>query len=244
MRNFKPCGNPACTPCTFKDYEQKTFTRIAHFIRNANRTILEKGCFIDGGAHVGLYSVQVAAILRDHGIEPQIYAIDPTAATYRTLLENAKATGGVEVVRAALWNRSGTVYLQYGSVHAHNHVTGDTKPSTLQKAVPVPAIAIDDVAKPPNNRCWGMKLDLEGAEWQALLGARQMLLDNEQMIVVLEYNPEAVRRIGYTHRDVNAFMESHGFEPMTKADAAACAKPPAIGSVVNVHWTKGFACSD
>lgn len=242
MPKFTPCGHKECGPCYMKNYESKDMEYLDDYLKIVDKKVIEQGCFIDVGAHVGLWSLYVSDLLKKNGIIPQIYALEPLPISYRTLLHNAQlnATSGIIPVRTAAWFETDTLILESGGIPARcwAHAKGG---KFYDKNVPkTQAVALDDVAEPGNNKCWGMKIDVEGAELQVLMGARQMLMDNETMHICLEYNVRHFQRFGHTHREVNKFLIGHGFQCVTPEDEKHSESPPTTKSIVNVHWVKGI----
>jgi FkbM family methyltransferase len=222
-----------------KDYEARSVQFFKDVIDKMDNDVINAGCFVDVGAHVGLYSAQIASYLLNAGLRSQIYALEPMEISYRRLTKTAEqgATGIVPLHMGA-WNMTGSVYISPGGIPARAYLT-DAK-LTGKNARVVQVVALDDVARQPNNKCWGMKIDVEGAEWLVLNGARNLLTTNEVMAVCLEYSTDHFTRYGYKANTLNAFMMNHGFRYHTKKDEYNATHPIQVGSIVNVHWVKGL----
>lgn len=242
MSLLTPCGHTKCQPCTMGGYESRDMARLTSFMDGISIDVLQAGCFIDAGAHVGMWSLVISQKLIRMGIQPQIYAVEPVAVTYRTLLKNAQRNpeSGIIPVQGALWSEDDYLILEAGGIPARCWVHPDGGAFFDKNTPRTQAVAIDTLAIRGHNACWGMKIDVEGAELKVLQGARQMLLDNKVMYCVIEYNCAHFKRYTYTHREVNNFMEHHGFHCASDADKQAASKPPTTKSIVNVHWVKGI----
>jgi FkbM family methyltransferase len=146
--------------------------------------------FIDGGANVGIYSI-LASALGAH-----VVAVEPAKDVIPLLEENIQLNNAnVEIVQAALGDAPGMA----------NFTVGLDQENKLDPAgeTPVQVITLDDVI---GDRCIaGMKLDLEGAELGALLGATNALREKRIALIQLEWNTLVDRT------PVAEILRSHGY---------------------------------
>jgi FkbM family methyltransferase len=117
---------------------------------------------VDAGAHVGLYTLKVA---RKAG---QVIALEPHPLNYKLLRENIRRnslTNKVHTMRAALWRERIPVTLFEGATSAAHSIFGSSG-----KAFSCPSVTLHDILHE-----WGyvdlMKMDIEGAEHDVLIGA-------------------------------------------------------------------------
>ena len=151
------------------------------------------GVFVDGGAHIGLVSLQVAARRPD----ATVYAFEPHPLALEGLRANValNPSATVHVRPAALSSAAGTLSF---SLDRHKLGTGDaTVPTvTLEQALAADGVARVDV----------LKLDVEGHELAALQGAEPLLAAQAIGAVTLE----AMDAHGDT-RAPGELLERHGY---------------------------------
>ena len=139
---------------------------------------------IDGGAHVGLFSrwaLQQGA-RRVIAIEPE-----PTnIAMFEQNLADGIADGRVTLVKAGIWDRQGSLplFLSANSAHHNFLVTDDGG-----QVAAVPLLPLDDLVRELQlDRVDFIKMDIEGAERNALLGARETLQRFRPRMVICTYH--------------------------------------------------------
>lgn len=164
--------------------------------------VLESGlisnwqCAVDGGAYTGEWTAVMAQRFET------IHAFEPYPRSCAAL--HARRLQNVMVHEAALLDRAARV-----------DVRMPPKRSTAESRFVVPndegeaqAIALDDLNLVA---CGLIKLDLEGAEHFALLGARGTI-DRCQPALIVEMNKRAKSNYGLTGTEVPQFMESIGYK--------------------------------
>ncbi len=133
-------------------------------------------CYYDVGAHTGFFSLIASRFVGPSG---RIVAFEPDPENAALLRANI-AKNGVEhaaVLEAAVWSSPGQVTFERAS-DASNRMTGRIASTgdSRQARITVPAVRLDDVVfgqrRPAPNL---IKMDVEGAEWEALQGARRLL---------------------------------------------------------------------
>lgn len=140
----------------------------------ALRWVAQHGTAIDGGAHVGTWSRQLALVFR------QVIAFEPAPDTFACLVENMTAHGGRNVTcyEAALGAHPGRVRMaldvknaERGNTGARHTVEGDDV-----AMMPLDSLGLNDVGF--------LKLDVEGSEPMALMGARDTLARCRPVVLV------------------------------------------------------------
>lgn len=142
-------------------------------------------CVVDVGANIGYYTLLFA-----QGVGPsgKIVAVEPSPDNLSELAINVEHNrlGNVEIVPKAVGADRRTVGLLKG---INSGVTDDDR-----AAFTVEQDMIDNIAK---ERIDLLKIDIEGYEWQALMGA-QRVLSNDRPIVFLEVHPKHIRQYQVT----------------------------------------------
>ena len=171
--------------------------------------------FIDGGAHVGLFTLVAAARVGPAG---RVLAFEPAPAARRQLLENLELSrfSWVEVSARALADCAGARNFVAFSNDAWGSSSFAPPPELAGGDVePVETTTLDAaVANQDRTRVRLVKLDLEGAEYAALQGA-QSLLREVQPDFLVELEPEHLARQGASVAEVMGLFEKHGYRCFT-----------------------------
>jgi len=140
---------------------------------------------IDCGANVGLATVYWKRIWPD----ARVVAVEADPAIFDYLRRNIAAAGctGVTLLNKAVWNVPGTVpFAQEGADAGH---VGNGSPAGEGSVVHVPAITLSELVGGETVEL--LKIDIEGAECEALIGRHECLRVVERVFV--EYHSYAGR---------------------------------------------------
>jgi FkbM family methyltransferase len=178
---------------------------------------------LDVGAHVGYYSHRYAKILGQNG---RIFAFEPHPRTFATLQRNLRRSPNVTPVQVALAETEGTAELHdYLMMSASGSLHYDESMVNLQNAQVTntdiaPRIASAFAAQTYTVRTRPadaylmeqgirnvdlIKMDIEGAEISALRGMKKTIANSPDLVLVMEYNPQALRAFG--HKPETAITE-------------------------------------
>jgi FkbM family methyltransferase len=162
-------------------------------------------CFYDVGAHTGFFSLIAARRVGEEGV---VIALEPdpdNAAVLRVNLAKNQVRQ-VKVIEAAAWSATGEVSFEQAS-RASNRTQGRVIGSGnggTQK-IAAPAVCLDDLVflrgeRPPRL----IKMDIEGGEWEALLGARRLLREVQPDLLCEVHDPDEIRPL-------QAFLAEFGY---------------------------------
>jgi FkbM family methyltransferase len=147
--------------CWLGSYELEMQKRVAQEVKRGD-------VFYDVGANVGFYSL-LAATLIDLG---RVYAMEPLPANLGYLRKHLELNrvSNVEVFEVAVSDQVGSAFFQVEATRAMGRIA----PDGADGAIRVETSTLDTLLKeeqiaPPNF----IKMDIEGAEFRALLGARE-----------------------------------------------------------------------
>jgi FkbM family methyltransferase len=151
---------------------------------------------IDGGAHIGLFSLVACATLTGEGF---VIAIEADPYNFRALELNLRRSGcgQVQAFRAAVWREPGE-----RDFFVNRGTTGSSliiRPNLGSvEAIRTPTVSLDDVTRdrPPSPLV--VKLDLEGAEIEALQGMGELLARSQPAQLLVEVNPGAQAEAGHS----------------------------------------------
>jgi FkbM family methyltransferase len=168
-------------------------------------------CFLDIGANIGVFSVHAAKA------GARVIAIEALGSNAKLLLENARRNSAdVELHPLAASDRHGYVGLVLGE--SLNAAVGDAAATEVVAAAPVDALIGDrhiDV----------IKIDVEGHEYRAMLGAFR-LLGRCRPVVFTEYSPVMQHRSsGVEGSEYLELFLSLGYRLWLLGDSPSLIKP-------------------
>lgn len=138
----------------------------------------EKGTLLDVGAHVGLYSLNLARKARD------VYAIEANPKTYEVFLRNVarnadKHEAVIHGLNIAAWDSFTTLKM----VDENDKETGGSTRGVEDEAGSVPAMPLDSVLP---ERCAPdlVKIDVEGAEARVLRGLAATIIKHKPVLLI------------------------------------------------------------
>jgi FkbM family methyltransferase len=155
----------------------------------------EQYAFIDCGANYGYWSVMVTSVA--YGSHDAL-AVELSPANTEILKINARGNGDrFKVVNAAVAARAGQLVKVFGSNHFGHTITpdDDTKGGQLQP-FEARTTTLDDCAKSLQSRDgkYIVKLDVEGAECEAMRGAKT-LMKQETLVLYEDEKSDSSHRV-------------------------------------------------
>lgn len=160
--------------------------------------------FYDIGANVGIYSCLIGDRL-DSG---RVVAFEPTPDAYDILLQNVDRNDApVETFNVALSDMNGMTQMTVNGQTGHQFAAD--RDGTLE----IETRRGDDFANErglqPPNVC---KIDIEGAEYLALEGLREILKEPDCRRIFCEIHTEKIQEIGGSADEVESLLRELGFE--------------------------------
>ncbi len=185
--------------CGLHEFPDMPF--VAHLLR-------EGDLFLDIGANIGSYTVLAGT----RGA--QVIAAEPVPGTFESLRRNVGLNllgDAVDAQQVALGESSGSVEMTK-DFDSENHIAPGNADGATRSAntVTVPMRTLDDLVGDRSPRL--MKLDVEGFEKPALLGAGRVLSDPRLLAIVIELNG-CGRRYGVDDGEIDALLRQAGFAP-------------------------------
>ncbi|MFP4320887.1 MAG: FkbM family methyltransferase [Anaerolineales bacterium] len=201
--------------------------------RQQLRSHLRPGMVVlDVGAHVGYYARLAAPLVGRTG---RVLAFEPHPRTYATLHANLQSFGQVQALQMGLSDAPGTAQLYdylmmsaSGSIHydpqmadlVKQQVNGSDIAPRIRADFPVQAydIALQQgdavLAEHGITTVDVIKMDIEGAELLALRGLRATIANSPGLILIMEYNPQALSAFGHEPQAALAEVRQMGFDHM------------------------------
>ena len=197
---------------------------------------------LDVGANLGEMSLHLAALTGPAGV---VHAFEPFPAAYERLIAHIRRNHLEGVIRAhtlALSNDPGNLSMSTPAADADNQGIGSIvnhDAARLPTNLTIQATTLDlFVREQAISRIDFIKLDIQGAEYFFLEGARETLRSHRPEIV-MEVSPDDLRALGKSSRGLLSLVESfdyrifnlHAGKPTTPISATAI---PADFSAINV----------
>lgn len=176
------------------------------------RALLSPGdIFIDGGTHVGLFTLVAA---RKVGASGKVISFEPAKATRERLLRNIKLNqfSWVDVKPLALSDQERE--LEFISFDGNRSGFSSFSPEVTEggRVEKVKTVTLDSIISSEDvKRLALIKLDLEGAELLALRGAEK-ILKGHNIDLLIEVEPEHLKRQGTEEQALQSFLKSLGYE--------------------------------
>ncbi len=158
---------------------------------NGELTIIKKissinpQIIIDGGANVGKYS----QIIYNYIKNCKIYAFEPVEKTFNILSDNVKNIDTIILLKIGLFNKNCTKIINIYKQHSHSSIFDleEQNQKSIDK-ISIELIKGDDFMKENNIKYIDfLKLDLEGADFDALEGFEENIKNKKIRLIQFEY---------------------------------------------------------
>ncbi len=173
--------------------------------------------FVDVGANFGYFTCLAGTRIGARGAG-RVFAVEPNPALLELLRANASINWSMcpitisPVAAAATAGRGSLSIPADGAANASLSASGDDPGAVAVELQPLDAII------PAGMAVDVMKIDVEGHELGALLGARRVLADSPDIKIIMEWSPGQMAAAGYGREDLLALIENLG---MTTYEAPA-----------------------
>ncbi len=175
------------------EFEESLF--LLHLLR-------KEDVFMDIGANLGHYSLLVSGLKKCKTI-----AVEPVPATFNQFVRNIelnKLQDLIEPIQKGIANTNDTLYFS-----SDRNTMDRIVKANYPYAVKVSVTTLDSIAKKTPT---AMKLDVEGYEYFALIGAKNILKATELKVVILELN-QSGNKYGIEDDTTYQLLLDHGFKP-------------------------------
>lgn len=167
----------------------------------AGMTVLEIG------ANIGFFTLLFSRLAGGAG---RVISFEPDPGNFRLLEKNieANACGNVVCVRKAVSDKTGAARLFRSEEHHGDHRIFDS--SDGRGSVEIEAAAIDDFL-PAGAAVDFIKLDVQGAEYAALLGMERTILTSGKLVMLCEFSPGLLIKAGAGPGEMLKKLAGYGF---------------------------------
>ena len=170
---------PTCGACNKDGYEQGDID----FLKSH---ATKESVFFDIGAHAGLYTLQLAPLVK------QVIAVEPV--TIFTLLRNTVDLDNVMLIEAAAWNVATTIGME----------CRENGQSFMGGAGDVPCVPLDIFN---GARRVLFKIDVEGAVVEVLKGMQYLLARTSEIAGVIEVDANHMTRFNSNPTQIDAHLQ-------------------------------------
>jgi FkbM family methyltransferase len=185
------------------NYESKSFEFIKSQVKPGD-------VVFDIGGHIGLHAVTFAKLVKPKG---KVYSFEPTPSTNALLQKTVELNKVEDIVsvqnEAISKNKGETVfYISDDLTDNSNSLVQYEKPKKVN-GIRVPTITIDEF-RHQKGKVNFIKIDIEGAELDALKGARQTMM-NDKPLCILSLHPFQIQSKGDTLKEIWDIIESFNY---------------------------------
>ena len=177
-----------------------------------HRAISRENVVYDIGANVGIYSVLAC---RTVGINGRVFAFEPSTTNLFYLNSNIRANrfSNCEVIPQVVSNTNGTVQFELGRGSCFGKISTDG-------SIRVPSISLDSFVTTGKPLPDVMKIDVEGAEYEVLIGARTVISKAKPVIFLATHGEEIHARCCDLLRDFGYHLQ------LLAPDEVVARRPP------------------
>ena len=161
----------------------------------------------DIGANLGQYTVLLSHLVGKKG---KVYSFEPNPEIYNLLKKSVEVNNltNTHLSIKAISNKKGS-----GLLYNSPFNTGDNrlyKPNFMFNEVKIIETTLDDFLK-KNQKIDFIKIDIQGGEFNALLGMSNIIKKNNNLIIMLEFCPKMLILNGITGEKFLNFLHSQFF---------------------------------
>jgi FkbM family methyltransferase len=164
---------------------------------------------IDGGAHIGIFTVLLA---RATGPDGRVLSFEPTPSNAQRLRRTVRMNGLDAVVECraeALAATAGTASF-FVDRHSASNANSMLYRQDAIDALTVSTVAIDDVVRAQPRPVSCIKIDVEGAEFDVLRGAAETLRTHRPALA-LDVHPRQMAAAGGSVAELWDVLAGHGY---------------------------------
>lgn len=183
--------------------------RLTRYLLNIHQDIK---LFWDIGAHYGFVSQWVATLVGEKG---KVISVEAASTAFDILIENTQDFTNITPINVAISNEEGMMtfyefpvrFSEYNTLLPTQFTTDDWYQRADVKKKPIRSTTLDVLATQTGIPDV-IKMDVEGAEWLALQGAKN-LFTTHAPIFIMEYNLDSAKN--KAHKEATHWLTSIGY---------------------------------
>lgn len=154
---------------------------------------IKKGDIVlDIGANIGFYTKILSELVGESG---KVYAFEPDKKNFFYLQKNAGHLKNVTLINKAVSDKTGMITLYQSDLLNVDHKTYATETYTSKNEIE--CVAVDDFI--PNHKVDFIKIDIQGFEYFAFKGMKEIFNANDNLKIITEFYP-----LGLFNAKINA----------------------------------------
>lgn len=159
------------------------------------------------GANVGFYALLFSGLAGGKG---KVLAFEPDPENFRLLSKSAAAHGAANLtcLQAAVAEKSGALKLFISEENRGDHRVYDSGEG--RGSVDVKAVSVDGILGPGAGADF-IKMDIQGAEYRAVLGMERTVKNSPGLAMLCEFSPGLVRKAGDSPEALLQKLLEYGF---------------------------------
>jgi len=171
IKGYKWIYGSSINACWLGIYEYSKAKKIAEFVHNGD-------VFFDIGAHVGYYTLLASKLV---GKEGKVYAFEPFPRNIKLLKKHIfiNNISNTKIFELALSNKIGQSFFTSNECNSMNHLTDIAGPNSIEVYVSSLDYLFD---RGKINKPSVIKIDVEGGEYEVLLGGKKLLIKSHPII--------------------------------------------------------------
>ena len=172
-----------------------------------NNIIKEGMTVLDLGANIGLYTLKLARLVGPTG---KVWAFEPDRNNFSLLTKNVNINkyNNVTLVNKAVTDETGTGQLFISEENKGDHRIFSEKEKRI--SVPIETVALDSLF--PNEKIDFVKMDIQGAEYLALIGMNEIIRKNKDLVILSEFAPNLLKNSGFSGQQLLNKITDLGFQ--------------------------------
>lgn len=163
---------------------------------------------LDIGANIGYYTLIFAQLVGNSG---KVYSFEPDPTNFKILKKNIFVNKHKNVVleNKAVSNKEGNLKLYLSTENNGMHRIYPSK--WCKESIDIHSIKIDSYFE-NEQKIDFIKLDIEGAEFDALIGMKSLIHKNKDLTIFIEFVPTSLKEYGTNPEDILDFFINEGFK--------------------------------
>lgn len=177
----------------WKNYEAELSAIILKFVKPGS-------VFLDIGANVGYFTLLAAKTV---GISGHVYSIEPSPVIRKELIRNLQLNNyenRISIYDIAAWNKTDDLIFNQGPLH-HQGISSFRKLDEPLCQFKAHAMPLEQVVPYKDKKINFIKLDIEGAEYQALIGMKDIISECRPYMA-MELTYKYLSQLGHSSADV------------------------------------------
>ena len=163
---------------------------------------------LDLGANIGYYTLVFAKLVGEDG---KVFAFEPDPDNFAMLKKNVELNGykNIFLIQKAVSNKNGKARLYLCEENKADHRICNLNDG--RKSIEIESVRLDDFFKKYDGKIAFIKMDIQGAEGEALQGMQNLLKKNENVKIVAEFWPVGLKGFGVEPESFLGMLLKYGF---------------------------------